>query len=320
MMLTYGLARRGNGTYVLYAFVWDVEGNRTNLGTKIITCDNDNAVKPFGTLDTPAPGMTFPHSYYGNINFGWVLTPQPKYIPFDGSTIFVYIDGELKGNVDEYGNYSASVAEMFPGYVNTDNSYGHYFIDLGSYENGVHTIQWTAYDSEGVGEGIGSRYFNIQNTGGAQAEARSRVESMGMVSSLTSIPENSVGYVGVKRGYVGADLEMFYPDENGIVNVEMKEAGRVEIHLMDLMGDEALYAGNLGAHYTGYLVVGQELRPLPIGSTLDKDKGIFYWMPGAGFIGEYDFVFVENKRGIQSKFRIKIIILPLSFNIGHHMK
>jgi hypothetical protein len=72
MLLTYGLARRGNGTYVLHAFVWDVEGKRTDLGTKTITCDNDHAVKPFGTLDTPAPGMTFPHVMYGNISVSWV--------------------------------------------------------------------------------------------------------------------------------------------------------------------------------------------------------------------------------------------------------
>ena len=45
----------------------------------------------------------------------------------------------------------------------------------------------------------------------------------------------------------------------------------------------------------GYLVVGEQLRELPIGSTLDKENGIFYWQPGPGFIGEYRFVFI-NKR------------------------
>jgi hypothetical protein len=237
--------------------------------------------------------------------------------------------------VDEYGNYSESVAEMFPDYQNTNNSYGHYFIDLGSYENGVHTIQWTAYDSAGVGEGIGSRYFSIQNTSGAQAEEKSRVRGLGRVSSLTSIPKDITGSIRVKRGYADAELQRFYPDEQGVVNVEMEEAGRVEIHLRDLMKDETLLAGDsgvrykgsryaetkcAGVQYRGYLVVGSELRPLPIGSALDEDKGIFYWMPGAGFIGEYDFVFVAKRRGLQSQFRIKIKIIPLSFNTGHHMK
>jgi len=314
MLLTYGLARRGNGTYVLHAFAWDVEGNRTDLGTKTITCDNDNAVKPFGTLDTPTPGMTYPDDNYGNISFGWALTPQPKKIPFDGSTIYVYIDGELKGNVDEYGNYSASVAEMFPGYANTDNAYGHYSIDLGSYENGVHTIQWSAYDSDGVVEGIGSRYFNIQNTGGAQAQEGSRVKNLGSVSGMTSLPDNSSGYLGVKRGYVDAKLQRIYPDENGVVKVEMEEADRVEIHLKDLMGNEALWGGSSGARHKGYLVVGQELRPLPIGSMLETDKGIFYWMPGAGFLGEYDFVFTsQSSLGQKEKTRVKVRILPKRF-------
>lgn len=47
MLLTYGLPRKGNGTYVLHAFIWDIEGKKTDLGTKTITCDNANAVKTF---------------------------------------------------------------------------------------------------------------------------------------------------------------------------------------------------------------------------------------------------------------------------------
>jgi len=316
MLLTYGLARRGNGTYVLHAFVWDKEGNRTDLGTKTITCDNDNAVKPFGSIDTPACGMAFPHSFYGNINFGWVLTPQPKYIPFDGSTIYVYIDGELKGNLSEYGNYSASVAALFTGYANTDNSYGHYFIDLESYENGVHTIQWTAYDSDGVGEGIGSRYFSIQNSGAALSDLGLSIEddnSFSSLSDLSLVPVYRSGFVGVKRGYVGAVLEKFFPDEKGVVNIEIEEVSRVEIQLAGTTGKtgKTVTTGKAGyGSYEGYLVVGKELRPLPVGSSFDEKKGIFCWMPGAGFIGEYDLVFVKKSNGFTDKFKIKIKILP----------
>jgi hypothetical protein len=318
MLLTYGLARRGNGEYVLHAFVWDVEGKKTALGTKTITCDNVNAVKPFGTIDTPAPGMVFPHSFYGNINFGWVLTPQPKYIPFDGSSIYVYIDGVLKGNLAEYGNYSASVAEMFPGYVNTNNSYGHYFIDLASYENGVHTIQWTAYDSEGVGEGIGSRYFSIENTGMGQAGLvatgsgkvidgrKKRSEPYQSLSDLSLVSDSYTQSVRVRQGYmIESDLREVFPNDRGVVNIKMQEVNRVEIHLSDFVDQDSG-----GSRYCGYIVVGDQLRPLPVGSTLDEKKGIFYWQPGAGFIGEYDFVFVREINGYTDKIKVKIKILP----------
>jgi len=33
-------------------------------------------------------------------------------------------------------------------------------------------------------------------------------------------------------------------------------------------------------------------------------------MPGAGFIGEYDLVFVKKSNGFTDKFKIKIKILP----------
>jgi hypothetical protein len=38
-------------------------------------------------------------------------------------------------------------------------------------------------------------------------------------------------------------------------------------------------------------VGGDKWRELPIGSTLDKEKGVFYWSSGLEFIGEYRFVF-----------------------------
>ena len=37
---------------------------------------------------------------------------------------------------------------------------------------------------------------------------------------------------------------------------------------------------------TGYMVVGGERRELPAGSTLDAERGVFYWQPGAAFIGQ----------------------------------
>jgi hypothetical protein len=63
--------------------------------------------------------------------------------------------------------------------------------------------------------------------------------------------------------------------------------------------------------YYGYLVVGEELKPLPIGSTLDSERGIFYWQSGPGFLGSYDFVFVkEDFSGFSTRTRLRLIIYP----------
>ncbi|MCP5045940.1 MAG: BACON domain-containing protein, partial [bacterium] len=70
MLLTNFLPNSGNGTFTLRAIAEDVEGNSVTLGTRTITCDNANAVKPFGAIDTPTQGGTA--SGGGFINWGWV--------------------------------------------------------------------------------------------------------------------------------------------------------------------------------------------------------------------------------------------------------
>jgi hypothetical protein len=55
-MLTNFLPNGGNGTFTITAIAADTSGNKVTLGTKTITCDNANAVKPFGAIDTPTQG------------------------------------------------------------------------------------------------------------------------------------------------------------------------------------------------------------------------------------------------------------------------
>ncbi|MCP5048891.1 MAG: hypothetical protein GY940_17100, partial [bacterium] len=66
--------------------------------------------------------------------------------------------------------------------------------------------------------------------------------------------------------------------------IEIKELQRVAIHL-----------GQASGGYSGYLKVGNRLRRLPVGSTLDVKDSVFYWQPGPGFIGGYEFVFIRNE-------------------------
>ena len=66
------------------------------------------------------------------------------------------------------------------------------------------------------------------------------------------------------------------------------ERDRVEIRLAGPS------ASSSRAEYAGYLVVDGRLRELPIGSSFDPERGAFYWQPGLGYVGDYDFVFIRT--------------------------
>jgi uncharacterized repeat protein (TIGR01451 family) len=248
-----GSGPSGNGIYKLHAIAHNKAGVSVDLGTKTITVDNTDAAKPFGTIDTPGQGGTASGNAY--LNFGWALTPKPNIIPVDGSTITVVVDGVLVGH-PTYGNYRSDIANLFPGYKNSGGAVGFYYIDTTALANGVHTISWNVYDDGGHGEGIGSRYFNVFNSGGPVAAPEE-----GAMEPAT---------------ITGADA------------VEIEEVGHIKLPL--------------GA-IKGYQLVGGERVPLPIGSSLKR--GVLYWQPGPGFLGDYTLVF-ERPDGTEAQVRVTI--------------
>jgi hypothetical protein len=296
MMLTNFLPGQGNGMFNIHAIAIDAEGNQVTLGTKTIIADNANAVKPFGAIDTPTQGGAASGGSY--VNFGWVLTPFPNTIPTDGATIKVWVDGVSPGH-PVYNNYREDIAILFPGYNNSNGAAGYFYLDTTQYTNGVHTIQWTAADDAGNTDGIGSRYFNIQNSG-----FRQQVTNQGIKTTLRNPPELSnckKDYTPVtcRKGYnENPQSQIIYPGNDGVIAVEIKELERVELRLhMNIT--------------TAYQVVGQQHRTLPWGSLLDKEKGIFYWQPGHGYLGRYRLVFSETDDfGNQNRKDIEIIICP----------
>jgi hypothetical protein len=62
-----------------------------------------------------------------------------------------------------YNNYRADIATLFPGLQNSNGAVGYYYIDTTQLSNGLHTIAWVATDSAGNAQGLGSRYFLVQN-------------------------------------------------------------------------------------------------------------------------------------------------------------
>ncbi|MCP4150641.1 MAG: hypothetical protein GY757_23040 [bacterium] len=300
MMLTNFLPG-GNGVFTIYAIATDKEGNATTLGSKTITVDNANAVKPFGAIDTPAAGGDASGTSFRNA--GWVLTPPPSTVPEDGSTIFVYLDGVPLGN-PVYGEYRDDIAGLFPGYNNSDGALAYFDFDTTGYANGVHTIYWIATDDNDNSDGIGSRFFNIRNTGGIVQNKRCTIEGAdGAVSSVEPV------FV-IKRSGKKIESQSFVPDTGGVIEIDSGVVERIEIHLA---GDHIIDRIPLNTRllklengYSGYLEVGTFRRCLPIGSTLDMNRGIFYWLPGPGFLGAYKFVFIDNARNTRRVIKITL--------------
>ncbi len=82
-------------------------------------------------------------------------------------------------------------------------------------------------------------------------------------------------------------------DATGVYSISIEELDRVELPV--------------GAT-RGYLLVNNQRRPLPIGSTLKG--GRFYWEPGPGFLGGYDLLF---EQGDAMLIRVHISIKPKSY-------
>ena len=149
----------GNGTYNLHAIAHGNDGQSTDMGTRTIVVNNATAVLPFGTIDTPTQGATVSGTI---VNFGWALTPQPNIIPIDGSTITVFIDNLPVGH-PTYNQPRSDIEMLFPGYQNTDGAVGYFYVETTTLTNGVHTIAWVVRDTAGNAQGLGSRYFTVQN-------------------------------------------------------------------------------------------------------------------------------------------------------------
>jgi hypothetical protein len=309
MMLTNFLPN-GNGTFTIHAIATDVEGYQVTLGTKTVIVDNTHAVKPFGTIDTPSQGgIAWGNDY---LNFAWALTPPPNTIPVDGSTITVWVDGVPYGK-PVYNKYRSDIAELFPGYNNSEGAVGYIHLDTTAYENGVHTISWSVEDDADNIDGIGSRYFTIKNA----AKTASQNKSTPLDVNPSQVPLDYYSSIMVKKGYnQNIEPQQRFPEKNGNITIKIKELERIEIHFAEEEGTRELallsnFTESPFDKWKGFLLVGNQLRTLPIGSTLNPQKGIFCWQPGPGYIGRYQLVFIEKSfnEEMRKKF-ISVHILP----------
>jgi hypothetical protein len=131
-------------------------------------------------------------------------------------------------------------------------------------------MSWNAFDNVGHGDGLGSRYFTVFNSGGSAAPADS-----GNSSAVSPAAIATPAAVTVRHGLdLRAVPEALVAGADGAYSVTMQELGRIELQI--------------GA-VRGYQIISGETHHLPIGSTLRN--GVFYWGPGPGFLGPYELRF-----------------------------
>jgi hypothetical protein len=302
LALTNMLPNLGNGTFRLYAYVDDVDGHTTLLGTRTITCTNATATAPFGAIDTPAPGATVSGVV---MNFGWVLSPAPARADVPGGgKVTVLIDGVAVGSP---GGWSArsDLTALFPvaQYPGINNALGVFPFNSTTLADGVHTIAWVVTDSLNHTQGIGSRFFRVFNGTGPALMAGLSADSVAAGSAPDEIVSATIDRSAVqwRRGFdVNVPFQALVPDADGRVTLQAEEVDRIE-----LTTDGAT---------EGYLHVGTDLRPLPAGSHLDPQTGVFVWQPAAGFVGVYDLTFVRHTGSSLSRQDVRIVLNPKTSN------
>jgi hypothetical protein len=206
----------------------------------------------------------------------------------------VAIDGVFLAGVPSV-SARADISAGFPQFNTTQAGRG-LFIDTTAYANGTHTIGWLVTDSLGAADGVGSRFFKVQNA--SQVITTASRALAGASTTFADTFQDASRLAGIDTGDAvrvatgfdpRAKLTTVTPDAFGRRHVAIPEMDRVEVRLAaDLPGKAGRYAA--------YQVANGQLRRLPVGSSFDPRQGTLYWQPGAGYVGDYEFVVVDQSR------------------------
>ncbi len=303
MVLTNMLPNQGNGSFTLHANAFDLDGRFAALGSRAVTALNATATEPFGAIDTPGQGETISGSY---ANFGWVLSRVRRADPPGGGTVTVFVDGVAVGSPGGW-NRRSDLSAAFPGYPGINTALGVFGLNTAGFANGLHTIAWIVTDNGGVTSGIGSRFFSIFNTGSPLTEAAMRPIGPDLGRRLGELNAGpSSDPILMRAGFnLTRQTEAVAAGLGGRRYVRAIERDRVEIRLA------RAGSGVRDGEYEGYLLVNGQLRELPKGASFDPDRGAFYWQPGLGYMGDYDFLFVRTLAdGSRERIPVRVTLEP----------
>jgi PKD repeat protein len=296
VLQTYQWPNKGNGAFTIHAIATDSSGQTADLGTRTVIGNNAGRTLPFGSIDTPEYGEQVSGENYSST--GWVLTPPPHSIPEDGSTIWVWMDGIRLGN-PAYNQYRDDIASLFPEYFNSQGAGGSFSFSPNLFSDGVHSILWSATDSNGGSDAIDSRYFAIHNP--------QFPPSQPTYMELKNIYEQDTGgsmKCDVDQVRMGYSLDV-KPD------IRLDEQGKIEVQLHEMEPVELRLKTNSGGPVTFFGWGEKEWESLPLGATLKHEEGIFGWIPSPGFLGTFVFHFAYTDGTTISKpIQLRVQILP----------
>lgn len=310
LLLTNFLPNGGDGNFTLRAYATDAEGRETLLGSKSIVGVNSTTTRPFGAIDTPAQGEIITTTGPYN-NFGWVLARGIVHAdPPNGGSVSVVIDGAVVGAPAGW-SARGDLTALFPKalYDGVDRAVGLYTFTPSLLTTGVHTIAWVVFANNGLGDGIGSRYFTVANGSGLV------LDGSPLASRVAFAPQPLDP--GMDLGRRAADVGAI--DASTAVVVEPPPAGRARPRpvaadatgLRTIYGRElervAVRAASASGRRDAYLVANGALAPLPVGASFDASTGTLYWLPGPGFTGAYDFAIVSAGG---SRVPLRIVLRP----------
>ena len=205
----------------------------------------------------------------------------------------------------DYNHERADIEALFPGFQNTAGSnggVGFRILDTTTMTNGLHTIagRWWTTRARSRGSGVGSlrcRTARARCGGGGACVDTGRTEAERDRDGAA----RRGGLVGRRGWDLSAPQQAFAAGASGRVVIRSEEVSRIEL----VLGETD------GARYTGYLRTSEGLARLPIGSQLGATTGVFTWAPGVGFVGAYDFVFVQTDASHAATRReVRIILAP----------
>ena len=334
----------GTGTYTLMAYVQDVAGHLVLLGEHTITgvapgggAAEGSAAAPFGEIETPEDGGTV--SGREVPIKGWALAPMSNRIA--GSGLTLWVDGLAAGRGD-YGVFredlgaKAGVSHLLDTTKYTDG--WHTLAWSAADSTGiVGEIGSRYFKVQNKAKAAG---LSETETGedGSSPVIENEEQAAWPVSEIASIVQDGITPVFVRRGYSDEQTaEVVYPEADGAVHIYIPQASRLAIYLnqepayegegeravradrilsekrigmvsgdINKGGDGSLASSPNRSRYEAYSLVGEELRPLPIGSSFDATDGILFWQPGPGFLGEHRFVIVDTETMTRRTFIVTI--------------
>jgi hypothetical protein len=181
-----------------------------------------------------------------------------------------------------FGAARSDIAGAFPGLSNTAGAGGSFVFDTTALTNGTHTIGWLVTDDCNRADGIGSRFFTVNNgslTAAYDYQAEGTRPAEAFKAEGTRQKVESAEPITVARGY-GELPSVVEPDAAGERTVHVAQGERIEVRLP---------TGFDG----GYQLVNGERRAWPAGATWDAATRSFYWQPGAPYLGEFQLVFAS---------------------------